>query len=255
MMKQISVVIITKDEAHIIGKTLDSVRGISVDIIIVDSGSSDGTLEIAADYTTNILKTTWKGYGPTKNLGIDRAKYDWILTLDADEVINETLKESLLALDLQQNENIIYKATFRNYIGDKYLKYGRYLKGTSTILFNRKRVKWNSDAVHEKLVVPSNSSSQKLKGLVHHFAMKDLTDYTNKMVRYAQLNAQKYFDQGRTVSTLKLLFAGRFAFIRNFLLRGGFLDGRMGFVAAVIYSYYVFLKYARLKELTDLHKK
>jgi glycosyltransferase involved in cell wall biosynthesis len=254
-MNQFSIVIITKNEAHIIGKTLDALRGMTDDIIVVDSGSSDGTLEIASDYTTNIVKTEWKGYGPTKNIGIDRAKYDWILTLDADEVVNETLKKSLISLDLRNVENVVYTAAFRNYIGENYLKYGKYLKSTSTVLFNRKYIKWNHDAVHEKLVVPHDFTSQKLKGLVLHYSMKDLADYYNKMGKYAMLNAQKYFDQGRTVSTLKLLFVGRFTFVRNFLIRGGFMDGKIGFVSAVVYAHYTFLKYARLKELIDLHKK
>ena len=254
-MLKISIVIITKNEEHNLERTLKSIQGISDDVIIVDSGSTDGTLMIAGKYGTKILRTEWLGYGPTKNMGIERAKYDWIFTLDADEAIDETLKESLSSLDLRNDENVVYKAGFRNYIGEKYLQYGRYLKSTSTVLFNRKYIKWNQEPVHEKLVIPGNFSSRKLKGLVLHYSMKDLADYNNKMVRYALLNAQKYFDQGRTVSTLKLLFAGRFAFVRNFLLRGGFLDGRIGFVSAVIYAHYTFLKYARLKELIDLSKK
>jgi glycosyltransferase involved in cell wall biosynthesis len=250
----ISIVIITKNEEYILERTLTSIQGITDDVIIVDSGSTDRTLTIAEKYRTNILQTAWLGYGLTKNLGIEKAKYDWILSLDADEAIDEVLKQSLLSLDLGKRENVVFKAAFRNYIGKHELKHAGYLKRSSIILFNRKDIKWEDEPVHERLLVPKNYSSRILKGHIHHYTMRDLTDFNNKMFRYALLNAQKYFNRGRKVSTLRLFFVRGYTFIRNYIFGGGFLDGYYGFLSASLYAHYTFVKYARLKELTNAHK-
>lgn len=254
-MIQISIVIITKNEEYSLERTLASIQGITDDVIIVDSGSTDGTLTIAGNYKTNILQTPWLGYGPTKNLGIEKAKYDWILSLDADEAIDEELKQSLLSLDLGKNGNVVFKAAFRNYIDGHQLKHAGYLKRTSTILFNRKDIKWEDEPVHEKLLVPGNYSSRILKGYIHHYTMRDLADFNNRMFQYALLYAQKYFNRGKKVSTFRLLFVRGYTFIRNYIFGGGFLDGYYGFLSASLYAHYTFLKYARLKELIDLNKK
>ncbi|MEP6617417.1 MAG: glycosyltransferase family 2 protein [Ginsengibacter sp.] len=253
-MNQFSIVIITKNEEDVLERTLKSVQGITDDLVIVDSGSTDTTLAIASQFTSHIIKTEWLGYGATKNLGINASKYNWILSLDADEAIDETLKKNLLALRLEQ-ETIVYKADFKNFIGEHCLRHGGYLKSTSVILFNKKHVKWGHEEVHEKLVIPGNFSHRKLEGNVLHYTMKDLADFNHKMSGYAMLGAQKYFNQGRKVSKMKILFVRRFSLLRNFIFRGGFLDGYAGLVAASLYAHYTFLKYARLRELLDARKK
>jgi Glycosyltransferases involved in cell wall biogenesis len=250
----ISIVIITKNEEYSLERTLESIHGITDDVIIVDSGSTDNTLTIAGKYRTNILQTAWLGYGLTKNMGIEKAKYDWILSLDADEAIDEELKNSLLSIDLEKNRHVVFKATFKNYIGGHQLKHAGYLKRTSTILFNRKEIKWEDEPVHEKLVVPKNYSSRILKGHIHHYTMRDLADFNNRMFQYAMLSAQKYFNRGRKVSTFRLLFVKGYTFIRNYIFGGGFLDGYYGFLSASLYAHYTFLKYARLKELINAQK-
>ena len=109
-----SIVIITKNEQTVIEKTLLSIQGLSNDIIIVDSGSTDNTIKICEQYNVTIIKTSWEGYGENKNKGIKAAKNDWILSIDADESVDSTLKDSLLKLDLT-SENIVYKIKRRNF--------------------------------------------------------------------------------------------------------------------------------------------
>lgn len=110
----LSVVIITKNEAHIIGTTLQSLQGITDDIIVVDSGSTDNTIEICKNFGASIIATTWDGYGQNKNKGIDVAKYNWILNLDADEAVDEQLKAAITQLELK-DEHTVYNFKFKNF--------------------------------------------------------------------------------------------------------------------------------------------
>jgi glycosyltransferase involved in cell wall biosynthesis len=250
-MNTISIVIITKNEEHVLERTLRTLQNITDDLIIVDSGSNDQTLSIAKAYGAKVLQTEWLGYGATKNLGISSAKYDWILSLDADEGVDDVLRQDLLQLNLTGSETVVYNARFKNFIGEVYLKFGKYLKSSSTVLFNKKYIKWDDQLIHEKLSIPKEFTIKKLKGYILHYTMKDIVDYNNKMSRYAILNAQKYFTQGKKVSNFKLFIVRRYTFIRNYFVGLGFLDGAIGFISASIYAHYTFLKYSLLKELIN----
>ena len=111
---QISAVIITKNEAHIIGNTLKSLAGLVDDIVIVDSGSTDDTLTICKQFNANIIQTSWDGYGINKNKGIDAAKHNWILNIDADETIDAKLKQAMLDLSLKKEEEV-FEIRFKNF--------------------------------------------------------------------------------------------------------------------------------------------
>lgn len=247
-MQQLSVVIICKNEAHIIDKVLESLFGLTDNIIIYDNGSTDSTIEKVKSYPVRLERGDWEGFGKTKNKAIGLAKYDWILSLDADESIDEELKRALLDLTLD-DEKTVYDLRFRNFLGKKPLHYGEWGKDHHIRLFNRKHVLWNDAPVHEELIIPPGFNIKKLNGLVLHFSMRDMNDYTLKMARYAMLNAEKYFGQGKKASWYRLKLSPGFTFIHNYIFRFGFLDGQAGFIAAKMTAWYTFLKYSRLKEL------
>ncbi|HMK26931.1 MAG TPA: glycosyltransferase family 2 protein [Chitinophagaceae bacterium] len=247
-MQQLSVVIICKNEADIIDKTLQSLDGLCDDIIVYDNGSTDNTLEQIKKFNVHLQQGTWEGFGQTKNKAIALAKYDWILSLDADEAIDDELKRSLLALNLT-GENDVYEIKFKNFLGNKHLKYGEWGGDKHIRLFNRKKTKWNDASVHEELLMPPGMSVEKLNGYILHQTMKDINDYAAKMVRYAMLNAEKYYRQGKRSSFFKIRIAPGLSFVHYFILKLGFLDGYAGYVCARMTSYYTFLKYARLREL------
>ena len=136
----VSVVIITKNEAHIIGTTLQSLQGITDDFIIVDSGSSDNTIEICKNFGAKIIETNWDGYGPNKNKGIDAAKYNWILNLDADEAIDTELKTAIQNLEFA-NENTVYNFKFKNFFCNKWIRFGEWAGDKHVRLFNRNKIK------------------------------------------------------------------------------------------------------------------
>ena len=244
----LSVVIITKNEAHIIGTTLQSLQGITNDIVIVDSGSTDATLSIARQFGARIMETTWDGYGQNKNKGIEIAKHDWILNLDADEAIDETLKAAIVGLSLQ-DDNTVYNFKFKNFFCNKWIRFGEWSGDKHIRLFNRKAVKWNTAAVHEGLTLGSSNKVVLLPGNVLHYTTQHIDEYISKTIAYAKLNAQKYQLQGKQAGFFKLRVSPGLTFFQHYILRLGFLDGWEGYLIAKTTAWYTFLKYSFLKEM------
>ncbi|HKB45504.1 MAG TPA: glycosyltransferase family 2 protein [Chitinophagaceae bacterium] len=249
-MQSFSVVIICKDEADVIGNTLQSLQGITDDIVLYDNGSTDATIEIAKQFNVNLHQGSWEGFGKTKMKAIALAKYDWILSLDADEAIDKELRQSLPGLQLS-DKTTVYEIRFKNFLGNKQMKYGEWGGDKHIRLFNRNTVHWNDVPVHEQLIMPGGVVVKKLKGYVLHQTMKDVEDYRTKTVKYAMLSAEKYYRQGKKSSWFKLHIVPGFTFFNYYILKLGFLDGYEGYTCARMTAWYTFLKYARLKELKD----
>ena len=248
-MQKLSVVIVCKNEADIIGRTLQSLQGLTDDIVLYDNGSSDTTMEIAKQFNVQLYQGSWEGYGKTKRTAISLAKYDWILNLDADEIPDEELKRSLQTVELT-NKKTVYEVAFKNFLGSKYLRYGEWGNDKHIRLFNRKEVNWDDAPVHEKLIMPDDIKKKKLDGYILHQTVKDMQDYIQKTKRYATLNAEKYYLQGKKASWVMLFIAPAFAFVKYYIFKFGFLDGQAGYICAKMTAWYTFLKYKRLKELT-----
>ncbi|HEX2683461.1 MAG TPA: glycosyltransferase family 2 protein [Ferruginibacter sp.] len=244
----ISVVIITKNEAHIIANTLQSVQAVTDDIVIVDSGSTDDTVAISKSYHANVIETGWSGYGINKNKGIAAAKYDWILSLDADEAIDSELQQTLSKLALT-NEEEVFDIRFKNFFCNKWIRYGEWGFDWHIRLFNRKKVTWNNVAVHENLVFPEKVMVTKLKGNILHYTVRDRQEYDAKTDHYARMNAKKYAAAGKKNNFLRQYFSPVFGFIQHYIFRLGFLDGKEGFIIARNNARYTFLKYNYLKEM------
>jgi hypothetical protein len=166
-------------------------------------------------------------------------------------MIDSQLKEELLAMPFS-DELLVYRIRFRNFLGNKMLKYGEWGNDSHIRIFNRTKVGWNSESVHETLIMPPNAKSVSInKGFILHRTMKDIHDYAEKTVRYAMLSADKYYSQGRKSSWIKMRVSPVFTFINYFIFRLGFLDGYAGYVCAKMTAYYTFLKYARLREIWE----
>jgi glycosyltransferase involved in cell wall biosynthesis len=244
----ISVVIITKNEAHIIANTLQSLANLTDDIVVVDSGSTDETVAICKKHHAHIIETGWAGYGINKNKGINAAKHDWILSLDADEAIDTELEQSLLQLTLT-NDDEVFNIRFKNFFCGKWIRFGEWGFDWHIRLFNRKKVQWNNVAVHENLVFPDRVKITKLKGNILHYTVQSRHEYDNKTDHYARMNARKYAEAGKRTGFFKQYFSPVFAFIQHYFFRLGFLDGREGFIIAKTTARYTFLKYRYLKEM------
>lgn len=247
---KISVVIITRNEAHIIANTLESVLPVTDDIVIVDSGSTDDTVAICKKFNARVIETDWQGYGINKNKGIDAARHDWILGVDADEAIDAELQQELLKLALD-DEDEVFDMRFKNFFCNKWIRYGEWGFDRHIRMFNRKKVRWNNVAVHENLVFPPGVKMTKLKGNILHYTVKDIHEYEAKTDNYARMNAEKYAAAGKKASFFKQYLSPLFGFLQHYIFRLGFLDGKKGYIIARTTARYTFLKYRYLKELNQ----
>ncbi len=253
-MQSFSVVIVCKNEADVIAATLQSLLGVAGDILVYDNGSTDGTQAIIKQFDVRLHEGTWEGFGKTKNKAISIAKFDWILSLDADEAIDEELKRSLQALELPDEKTVV-DISFKNFLGNTELKHGEWGGDHHIRLFNRKQVSWDEAPVHENLLFPAAVNTKKIKGYILHKTMKNMEDYSRKMIHYAMLNAEKYYRQGKKASWFRTRLSPAFTFFNYYILKAGFIDGNAGYVCAKMTAYYTFLKYARLRELWNEKNK
>jgi glycosyltransferase involved in cell wall biosynthesis len=253
-MQKLSVVIVCKNEEDKIGRCLQSLRGLTDDIVVLDNGSTDGTKNIVQTQGARLIEDSWEGYGKTKAKATLMAKYDWTINLDADEVVTEELKYELLNLELE-SENEVFSIPFKNFFGEKHLRYGEWGIDRHVRLFNRKKVNWDQAVVHEDLALAPGTTIMKLKGFILHYTLDNIAEYAEKMQKYAMLKADQYALKGKKASWLKLWLGPAFAFLKYYFLQLGFLDGAEGFICAKMTSYYTYLKYARLLELNRAKAK
>ena len=247
-MQRLSVVIVCKDGATVIGETIKSFSGLTDDILIYDNGSTDDTKDIVRQSNARLVEGSWEGFGKTKNKANALAKYDWILSLDADEAIDEELKENLLKQDLADDKKV-GEFKFKNFLGNKWLRFGEWGNDKHTRLFNRMKIKWNDADVHESLLLPNDVKLISVPGFILHKTAANFSEYENKIENYAALNAEKYFKQQKRSGSFKMFFSAAFSFIKNYFFKLGFLDGVTGYHCARINARYTFLKYKKLNEL------
>lgn len=247
-MNDISVIILAKNEAKRIGSAITSAQQISNDIVIVDSGSTDETVSIARSFKATVLSIEWKGFGNARNAGAAAANNDWVFCLDADEIINRKLAESI-GNDLLQN-HVIYGCRRNNFLNDKLIRFGEWGSDVVYRLYNRKYAAWNLDDVHES-IVSSTNEREILKGQLDHYTTENLSAYEKKLERYASLSAAKYAKNGKRAGWFKRNFAGAFNFVKNYVFLLGFLDGKEGWMIAKAHAGYTRSKYKKLFQLYE----
>lgn len=250
---KLSVVLVTLNEEANIERCLRSLRGVD-EIVIYDSGSKDQTLNLARDVVRLELQETslrveqgsWKGFGPTKQIATGLAKNDWILSLDADEVVSPELfleiKEQLLRLDPQ----VGYRVPRRSrYLGN-WISHGGWYPDFQLRLFNRKFSNWDAEPIHEKVIAPKLG---KLSGDLLHYVFRDIEHQVQTNNRYSSLQAKKLLLQEVEFNWFHFMTKPLVKFLECYVFKLGFLDGWPGYVIARNASHSVFMKWAKLREL------
>ncbi len=247
MKKPLSAVIIAKNEARQIADCLRPLLQLADEVLVIDNGSSDATPEIAQKMGARVIRTEWKGYAETKNFGSQQAKHDWILSIDADEVVSEELKQSLLQLNMQK-EKMYALDCLTNYCG-QWVYHSGWYPDWKVRLYNKKDTKWVGEFVHEHLHLPKGTEIIRLKGKLYHYSYLSEEDHLQRIEHYARLSAMKLLHEGRSASWLKRCFAPAARFIRTFIIKRGFLDGSLGWKLSCKDALLVRRKYELLKEL------
>ncbi len=246
-MNRLSVITLTLNESANIGECLESVRWAD-EIIIVDSGSTDGTLETARRYTEKIFTIDWPGYGAARNFALAQATGDWVLWLDADERVTPELGEEIRGLLRGEDIPVAGFAVGRRaYFLGRWIRHCGWYPSRVVRLFRRERGRFTESRVHEQLRL--DGPVQGTRHDLLHFTDPNLRHYLTKFNRYTTLGAEDLHASGRRFRSSDLLIRPLVHFVKMYFIRRGFLDGIEGFLLSVLSSAYTFTKYAKLWEI------
>ena len=244
---KLSVGIITYNEEKNITRTILAIKEIADEIIVVDSYSTDNTVELAKSQGAKVILKKWEGYGLQKNSVINMCKSEWILLIDADEEVSVELKERIKEIiNSNDCDNKVYKINFTAVCFGKKIKHGGWSNHYRIRLFKNGSGQYNNNEVHEKFV--TNESIGKIKEKIFHYTYDSLDDYFQKFSRYTSEAANQLVKENKSVSILELYFRSTFRFFKTYIFQLGFLDGYEGYLLSKLTSMYVLVKYSKLRE-------
>jgi glycosyltransferase involved in cell wall biosynthesis len=245
-MSEVSVIIISLNQEDNIVPCLETVQWAD-DLVIVDSGSQDRTLELARGFTERIFTINWPGFGAAKNYALDQVRGDWVFSLDTDERVSEALRDEILSVAQAGSHFAGYRMPRKNYFGDRWVKRLGWYPDYTLRLFRRGNGRFRERAVHEEVLV--NGPVGFLQNPLDHYSYDSVSDYIARQDRYALLAAQEMLRDGRRPRAGELFWRPLSHFLKLYVLRLGFLEGRLGYTLALLSSLYNFLKYYYLREL------
>ena len=254
---KISATIITCNEAANIREACESVAWAD-EVLVVDSGSTDETRELAQACGARVLRREWPGFAAQKQFATDEAANDWVFSLDADERVSDELKASITKLGAQSESELAdgYRIARRSFYQGRWIQGGGWYPDWQLRLFRKSRGRWAPRHIHESVKLHENARVEKLAGDILHYSVSDAAQH-HRMIgeRYAPLAARQMLEEGRHTSVLKIATAAPSAFVRSYLLQGGFRDGVAGLTIASFAAHHAFLKHIMLwekqKEVSD----
>jgi len=245
-MPSVSVAVIALDEEERLRACLESVAWAD-EVVVIDSGSGDKTVPIAREFTDRVLFHAWEGYGAQKNFALAQCHGDWILSLDADERVSEPLRAEIDATLAAGPAEIGFRIPRQNFFQGAWVRHGGWYPDLQLRLFRRGRGTFTGSAVHESVRV--DGPVGRLKAPLVHQSYGGVADFVARANRYSELAARELAGTGRGGSLADLLLRPSWRFLSMYVLRAGFLDGWRGFILAVLYAHYVFLRAAKVREL------
>ena len=247
-MELLSVVIITYNEEKNIGRCLDSVRDVADEIIVLDSYSTDATVQIAESKGATVYRQKFAGYISQKNKALELATHNYVLSLDADEALDETLKKSILKV----KEGFAFRAykmnRCANYRGS-FIRHGSWYPEAKVRLFDRRFLRWGGFDPHDRVIVPSNVAVCPLKGDLLHYICESVDEHKKRNDNFSTIAARSLYRLGKKTNWLKIVASPTWSFLYAYLFRAGFLNGYNGLMIAYHQARYHFLKYAKLYSL------
>lgn len=245
---KISATIIALNEEKDLPRCLQSLKFCD-EIILVDSGSTDKTAEIAKSYGAKVLQEAWRGYGQQKNFAMSHSTHEWVLNLDADEEVTESLRNEILREISSENPSTAYAIARKTFYLGKWIRFGGWYPNYVTRLALKSKSRWTEPNVHEELKTNDGLMPKRLSNPMHHYTFTDISDQIRTNLKYARQGAHDLFEKGRPASILKLIFKPIGKFFETYILKRGCLDGLAGFIISVNAAHSVFMKYSFLIEL------
>lgn len=242
-MPAITTTVITYNEEANIRRCLESVKSFSDEIVVVDSHSTDRTPEIARDCGARLIDRDWPGYGEQRQFALEQASNDWVLSLDADEVVTPGLAEEIRALDFRYDGYQVARPVW--YMG-RWIKHGVWYPGYVTRLVHKDRARVTGESVHEALIVDGRTG--RLRNDLLHYSYRDIDHHLDTINSFTTISADEMAARGKRAGVARLALYPFMEFVRCYVWKRGFLDGYPGFQVALLHGYYAFLKYSKLRE-------
>ena len=244
-MPGVTVTIITLNESANIAAAIESVRWAD-EIVVVDAESTDDTVAIARRYTDRVIVRPWAGFIEQKNFAASQAAHDWILSLDADERVTPALADEIRALLAAGPLCAGYRMPRVSHYLGRWFRSTDWYPDHQVRLYDRRRAAWAGRYVHES--IRAEGEIGRLRAELQHYPYRDVSHHLQTIDRYSGLAARQMFEDGRRTGALRILLHGNAAFLRNYLVRGGFRDGAAGLVVSMLNTIYVVLKFVKLWE-------
>jgi len=247
-MIKLSGVVITFNEERNIKACLESLTKIVDEIVVVDSFSTDNTKSICMQYNVKFVSQEFLGYIEQKNFALSQASHDYIVSLDGDESLSDTLQESILHLKSNWNFDGYYCNRLNNFCG-QWIKHSDWYPNKKLRVFDRRMGEWHGINPHDFIKMNPGSKIGKLKGNILHLTYQNYSEFNKKTEYFSTIAAEAYFKKGKKAPFWKIFWNPSWAFFKSYFLRLGFLDGFNGFVICIQTANITFLKYSKLREL------
>jgi len=247
-MELLSVVIITYNEERNLARCLRSVEGLADEIVILDSFSSDRTLDIAREFGAIIYQQQFNGYVAQKNHALRMATHDRILSLDADESLSPELYESIRA-EKKAFRFDTYKMNRCAFYCGRFIFHGSWYPEPKVRLFDRRGLAWGGLDPHDRIIVPATTATGHLKGDILHYICDTLEEHKNRSINFSNIAARSLFSAGKKTNWLKIIGSPAWFFLVDYIFKAGFMDGWRGWKIATIQTRYHFEKYRKLMRL------
>ncbi|MER3382682.1 glycosyltransferase family 2 protein [Pectobacterium aroidearum] len=252
MKKNLSVIIITKNESELIEECLQSASWAD-EVIIVDSGSTDSTVEIARQYGAKVYQhNDWPGYGKQRQRAQSYASGDYVFFIDADERVTPELRQSIesVLFDSNRDDKTVYSCARRNFFLGRFMKHSGWYPDKVIRFYSNQHYQYNDNSVHESLNY-GDATIQHLSGDLKHLTCRDFSVFQEKQLRYASAWAKERYGKGKPCHYIEIFTHTLFAFLKAWLFRAGFLDGKQGLLLAFVNAQYTFNKYTELWSLNN----
>ncbi len=246
----LSVAIITYNESQNIERCINSVKAIADDIIVIDSYSTDNTAELAKELGARVILQKFLGHIEQKNFAISKAQYPFILSLDADEAIDENLKQEIITLKNSSKIADGYIINRHNNYCGQWINHGAWKSDLKLRLWDSRKGKWGGMNPHDKFEMDDNAKITLLEGKILHWSYTSVAQHEGKVDYFSTIAAKAYYAKGKKSSLFKILFSPLFRFLRDYIFKLGFLDGKYGYIIAKLTAKEVYFKYKKLSKLS-----
>lgn len=247
-MAKLSVVIITYNEERNIARCLGSVKDIADEMVLVDSNSTDKTVEIAREYGAIVYFQEFLGHIQQKNLALEKANHPFVLSLDADEVLSEELKQSIQRIKDNPQHDAYSFNRLTNFCG-KWIHHTGWYPDRKIRFFDKTKAHWGGENPHDKIILNSNASQSHLKGDLLHYSFYSIEEHIRQIDKFSTIKAREKFAKGRKATWWHLLFAPPVKFLKHYIFKAGFRDGFYGYVISKNSAHANFIKYAKLRSM------